>query len=306
MVLDLNRNGSESSELKVVRDLRRSVSQQRKQKLFPQGKTRIMRTDQIRRRMWLSASGIFFLSILVTIADRTGILNPFRPALHDALSPGRLMVLAMTSQNSLTVKSEESADAASNEVQRRNETLLRQFMIENARLRRDLKREQATSAIMQSFEPLNSLAQFELLRASVISSGGMPNSLRDLIVDAGKAAGITRSELVIAGDGILLDVGSDSSVAAGDRVLTGAIVVGRVDKAARWVSLVQPVTAVGFKSQVILLRQTPDGPHFGAEGMLEGTGNAECTLTGIPHTDAVAVGDEVVSADVNGLRGPRL
>ena len=82
--------------------------------------------------------------------------------------------------------------------------------------------------------------------------------------------------------------------------------VGRIEKAARWVSLVQPVTAIGFKAQVMLLRKTADGLHFGATGMLEGTGEAECVLTGIPHTDAVAVGDDVVSADVNGVRGPQL
>ena len=40
--------------------------------------------------------------------------------------------------------------------------------------------------------------------------------------------------------------------------------------------------------------------------MLEGDGSAECILTGIPHTEAVAVGDHVVSADVNGMRGPQL
>ena len=40
--------------------------------------------------------------------------------------------------------------------------------------------------------------------------------------------------------------------------------------------------------------------------MLQGTGESECILSGIPHTEVVAVGDEVVSADVNGVRGPQL
>ncbi len=40
--------------------------------------------------------------------------------------------------------------------------------------------------------------------------------------------------------------------------------------------------------------------------MLEGTGTSECRLTGISYTDAVTVGDTVVSADINGVRGPRL
>ena len=40
--------------------------------------------------------------------------------------------------------------------------------------------------------------------------------------------------------------------------------------------------------------------------MLEGTGEAECCVTGIPYTEAVTVGDTVISADINCVRGPRL
>ena len=145
-----------------------------------------------------------------------------------------------------------------------------------------------------------------MIPAAIVSSRGLSGSLRDLIIDAGRSSGITRSELVIDGTGTLLDVGSDDAVAAGDRVLTGSIVVGRIERAAHWVSLVQPVTALGFSAQVVLLRKTADGVHFGAAGMLEGAGDTDCVLTGISHTDAVAVGDDVVSADVNGVRGPPL
>jgi cell shape-determining protein MreC len=66
------------------------------------------------------------------------------------------------------------------------------------------------------------------------------------------------------------------------------------------------VNAEGFKAQVTLLRRTPDGLHFGVTATLEGTGEEECRVTGIPHTEAVAVGDEVISADVNGVKGPQL
>ena len=266
-----------------------------------------MRADQIRQRMWLGATGMFFLSLVVAVADRTGLLNPFRPMIHDALSPGRLIVVAMTAREKMSPQADvSSGKALHDEQQKKNELLLRQLMIENARLRRDLKREKMASSLVQMIEPLSSLAQFRLIEASVVSTGGMPNSLRELIVDAGKSAGITRSELVIAGNGIMVDAGTDHSVNSGDRVLTGAVVVGRIDKAARWVSLVQPVNAAGFKAQVTLLRRTPDGLHFGVTGTLEGTGEEECSVTGIPHTEAVAVGDEVISADVNGVKGPQL
>lgn len=268
-----------------------------------------MRVDQIRQRMWLGAAGVFFLSLLVAVADRAGVLIPVRPILHDALSPGRQVILAISSRTQPTVSNtpqHQQAEAMHDEARAKSERLLRQLMIENARLRRDLKREQESSAVLATIEPLSALTHFDLVQASVVSTNGMPPKLRDLIVDAGKSAGITRSELVVDGNGVLLDLGSDDEIAAGDRVLTGAIVVGRIEKTAHWVSLVQPVTATGFRAQVILLRHTPDGHHFGAVGILEGTGESECILTGIPHTEAVAVGDEVVSADLTGVRGPQL
>ena len=39
--------------------------------------------------------------------------------------------------------------------------------------------------------------------------------------------------------------------------------------------------------------------------MLQGSGEA-CRVIGIPDTASVAVGDEVFSADLNGIAGPRL
>jgi len=272
-----------------------------------------MRVDQVRHRMWLTAAGVFALSLAVTVADRTGTLKTLRPALHDALSPGRMVLLAVSNGSTTAASSgtnssqaDSDRDAEPSEESRRRDQLLRKLMIENAQLRRDLRREKASSQLMQTMEPLSSLVQFDLIPATIVSTSGMSTSLKDLIVDAGKAAGITRSELVVDGSGAILDAGSDKAVSAGDRVLTGTIVVGRIEKASRWVSLVQPVTASGFRAQVMLLRQTDDGLHPGPAGLLEGTGEAECLLSGIAHTEAVAIGDEVVSADINGVQGPQL
>jgi hypothetical protein len=84
-----------------------------------------MRVDQIRQRLWLGATGMFFLSLLVTAADRTGMLAAFRPALHDTLSPGRLMVLAISLR--AAVGTEETAaktsDSGDSEQRLRHEKL---------------------------------------------------------------------------------------------------------------------------------------------------------------------------------------
>jgi len=269
-----------------------------------------MRVDYNRHQMWFAALGMFVLSLLVAIADRTGYLSGMRPMLHDAFSPGRLVVMAMTpepAQSAAVASAASSGSARSgDQMTARQLQLLRQLMIENARLRQDLKQSRTSDSIAQIEDPPESFSVHTLIPANVLSSSGMPDSLRDLIVSVGKSNGITRSELVVDGSGAVIDAGTDAGVAAGDRVLCGSSVIGRIEKTGRWVSLVQPVTSAKFHAQVQLLRVSEDGLHFGAIGMLEGTGSTECRLVGISYTDAVTVGDSVVSADINGVRGPRL
>ena len=269
-----------------------------------------MRVEHSRHRMWVAAVAMFVLSLLVTAADRTEILSAVRAVLHDALSPGRLALMAFAPQSNGAGKLVDDAgpvkfDTAHGLNVQQLQTL-RQLMIENARLRRDLKRSKEVTAIAEFVDPAASLTDYAMIPAQVISSSGLPGPLRELIISAGKSAGVTRSELVVDGSGAIVDAGTDAGVAAGDRVLSGSSVIGRIEKTGRWVSMVQPVTSGDFRAQVQLLRASDDGLHFGAVGMLEGTGTSECRLTGISYTDAVTVGDTVVSADINGVRGPRL
>ena len=269
-----------------------------------------MRVEQVRHQMWYAALGMFVLSLLVAVADRMGCLSSVRPVLHDAFSPGRLVLMAIrqrTADSSNTTAAVRSAvTEPANQLNAERLQLLRQLMIENARLRQELKRSRAADSMAEIAEPAEPLSVHALISANVISSSGMPDALQDLIISAGRSAGITRSELVVDGSGAVIDAGTDAGVAEGDRVLSGLSVIGRIEQAGRWVSLVQPVTAADFRAQVQLLRASEDGLHFGAIGMLEGTGSTDCRLTGIVHTDAVTVGDSVVTANINGVRGPRL
>ena len=267
-----------------------------------------MRVDQSRHQMWYAAFGMFVLSILVTTADHSGVLSSVRSALHDVFSPGRLALMAISPSSAGNTISGDPAGTgpatSSDELNPRQLQTVRQLMIENARLRRDLKLSRNAAAIAEVVSPAEALTDYGTIQAKVISNSGLPGSLRDLVISAGKAQGITRSELVVDGAGAVVDAGTDSGVAVGDRVLSGASVVGRIEQTGRWVSMVQPLTAVDFRAQVQLLRASEDGMNFGAVGMLEGTGTSECRLTGISYTDAVTVGDTVVSADINGVLGP--
>lgn len=267
-----------------------------------------MRTESNQLRLWLTAAGLAGLSLIAAAADQLGMLGAIRPSLHDIISPGRLVLLALTASPKPDVNSgdlsEQPRTAESGE---NREALLRRLMIENARLRRDLQRDRVRFGVTEADSVRETMLRLDAIPAKVISSrDGMPAVLKELLVDVGRTQGITRSELVLQGSGSLVDVGTSGNVQPGDRVLDGLTVIGRIEKVARWVSLVQPVTASGFRSQVMLLRRTPEGYHLGAKGVLEGTGNRDVRLTGIAHTEPVAVGDDVVSVGVEGLNGPCL
>lgn len=274
-----------------------------------------MRRETRTLRIWFTACLMSIMACVALFADRTGLLTSARPVLHDILSPGRLIVLAVASgetsnpgekndrasQNAASgLRDEASSLSASSQ-----QALLRNLLIENARLRRDLKRRQSHESPLAD-RSRESLTELHSVDAKILSRAGLPDSLRELMIDAGQSKGIRRSELVVQGDGILLDVGAREAVRAGDRVVDGLAVIGRIEKTAQWVSLVQPISAAGFRARARILRVANGEGHFGAVGMLEGLGNGECTLSGIAHTEAVAVGDHVVSMDVNGIDGPVL
>ena len=273
------------------------------------------------------------LTLAAFAAQRGGFLAGFRTALHDALSPGRLIVLAMSGTGSasndrgpiLASASSETTSAEEERLQRQlvgSEVQRRQLMIENARLRNQLRQQAMIQRVDSVLSPdglstEESLCRFIVTPARVIGDRGLSDTLRGLIIDAGQAAGVNRSEILVDGTGLLLDKGTDSDVQTGDRVLAGAVVLGRIEKTGRWVSSVQPVTDSKFSARVQLLRTSAQGQYFGAEGILTGvqatadqatesSSPAECVINGVPYTEAVSVGDEVVSADIDGTRGPRL
>lgn len=267
--------------------------------------------------LWLTAAAMSCLALLITAADRTLGLMPVRMQLHDLLSPSRLILLSLNSnggQPESAARSQEFSAADTVRLQtalRDSERQRRQLIIDNARLRNDLRTQKIISLSDQRLTPYgsprsNRLAEFSVLSATVIGSDGLPGPLKQSLIDAGAALGVTRSELVVDGTGILLDQGSEEDVSAGDRVLAGSVVVGRIEKVGRWVSLVQSVTDRQFSAGVQLLRNSADEIHFGATGILKGTGEHECLIEGIPYTEPVSVGDDVVTSNIEGLRGPQL
>ena len=185
-----------------------------------------------------------------------------------------------------------------------NELQRRQLVIENARLRNELRKSREQSAA-GAFD-IVPLMNFHAVPANILSHSGLSGSVRELIVDAGKTLHLKPSDLLVDGSGILLDQGQQQGIDAGQRVVNGMAVVGRITEASQWVALVQPVSHEEFSAAIQLVKNSPQGAAFGAEGLLVGIGSGRCRVSGIPYTESVSVGDEVFSADINGIKGPRL
>lgn len=134
----------------------------------------------------------------------------------------------------------------------------------------------------------------------------MPGILTEAFIDAGKAQGLQRSQLVVSGAVIVIDKGADYGLSPGQKVAHGTAVIGRISNVSKWVGVVQPVTHEDFSAAVQIVKLKDHGAAFGAKGLLEGTGDSLCKITGVPYTEAVSVGDEVFSADLQGVNGPRL
>jgi cell shape-determining protein MreC len=214
------------------------------------------------------------------------------------MSPAIKAESASQSSASVTELAELQDALLQNELQRR------QLLIENARLHNELRAAKQVAPIASVTG--RQLVEFVAVRATILSRSGMPDALTAAFIDAGKAKGLQRSQLVVSGSGLLLDKGTDHGVAAGQKVTQGTAVVGRIDQVAEWVGLVQPVTHAEFSAAIQIVKLAPEGAVFGAKGLLEGTGGTTCRITGVPYTAAVAVGDEVFSADLDGVQGPRL
>lgn len=251
------------------------------------------------------------LTLLVVVAQRCGYLTKTRLLAHNLLTPTRSLLLSITSHSDSPANSSSQTESATSgelsELQNallENELQRRQLLIENAQLRYQLQ-------TLRSLADVNSMTDHDLIKysgrtAQILSSDGTSHSLKEAIIAAGKAHGISTSQLVVSGDGIVLDKGTIDGFDAGQKVTVGAAVIGRIDQVSRWVSLVQPVTDADFSAAVQLVKAADHGASFGPNGLLEGTGEDTCRVTGIPYTEAVAVGDHVFSADINGMNGPRL
>jgi len=269
-----------------------------------------MHTVNSAKRMWGCTAAVLVLTLAAYTANQFGYLTPIRLALHNAMSPGRLTLAAITSGPAERTQTQPSAGISPDEVALLQEALLknelqrRQLLIENADLHNRLRSANRLASVAAINE--DSLVDFVSVRANILSRTGFSSAMSDTLIDAGKRQGLTRSQIVVEGTGMMLDKGKGHGLKPDQKVVHGMAVVGRLAQVSQWVSLVQPVTDAKFSAAVQLVRMSPSGVSLGARGILEGMGSDKCRMTGVAFTEAVSVGDEVFSADIDGLNGPKL
>lgn len=114
-------------------------------------------------------------------------------------------------------------------------------------------------------------------------------------LDVGAADGMLPGNFVVDAPVPLIDVGLHQGLGAGQHVLAGSHVWGRLADVGPECSSVRRVNAAGYRDLVQIVRNTGSALSKGPRGVLEGTGEACCRIKFIPISEPLAVGDLVVS-----------
>jgi len=120
------------------------------------------------------------------------------------------------------------------------------------------------------------------------------------VIDGGWKKGLREQALVLASRRPLVDIGQNQQLSPEDTLLIGRTVLGKIETVGRWTSTFIPVTDSDFRGRAQLVRQTDQGPAWGAQGLLRGTG-AGCQLEGISAEETVRPGDLVYTAERDGI-----
>jgi len=167
-----------------------------------------------------------------------------------------------------------------------------------AELHEERKRELSVPSVMRH---LPRLASPSLIDAAVLGEFFGHDWRHGGFIDRGTSDGIREASLVLKSQQPLVDLGEDGEVSPEDCVLLGRSVIGKIEKVGNWTSTFLRVTDSGFRARVQVMHVTDNGFAFGPDGILKGRGEKYCRLDGISASESVRVGDEVFSADRDGI-----
>jgi len=267
-----------------------------------------MRSKKPRRshRQFLTAAALSAAAIALFFAPRE-ITAKIRAAVRDAALPGYqgVAILRAHAEGLYTRLHpagvhDPKLDELRAELDRRQlecQQLKVAVAMANDRLAAALR--EGTSAY--AAKPATPLFVPELLEANVFADDVALRFRSSQLVDRGGAAGVAESDLILQSTAPLVDQGADRGIAADQPVYAGRTVIGKIRDAGRSTSTITRVTDEEFRGHAQLAWSSPEGPVFGAEGILEGRGDGLCRLTNVAATQAVSVGDDVFTARQSGV-----
>ena len=223
---------------------------------------------------------------------RTGVHDALRPAHRFLVHANRWITDSPGSVESLPVAGVEKLRGEVRKLRHR----LRREQLRNADLHQQIEQQQQLGPSLWPSVPGAPLLAPRLINARVLSGDSLSRIRTSFTLDHGRDSGIEVTGLVLDDRSVLVDQGRDADIAVGQPVFAGRTVAGRISEVGCWTSRVLPVTDSAFSAHVRLIRRSSRGFVFGSEGILEGTGDTDCRLTGISLTEPVAVGDETWSS----------
>lgn len=234
------------------------------------------------------------------------ITAPIKSAVRDSAYPGhRAVELSIESVRTVAARmpgtAEDVLDAESpNEPSPETALELRRLQIENARLHQQIRSAKRTGVSPYRNNPAEPLLLDELITAEVFGKETATLWRAGVFINMGRNENLRESDLILQSDAPLVDAGTDSALETGYPVFAGRCVYGRISNVGRWTSTVEHVADRKFRGHAQIVTNSGQGYHFGAQGVLEGTGDDLCRLTLIPASAPVAVGDGVYTNSEQG------
>ncbi|MCA9080119.1 MAG: rod shape-determining protein MreC [Planctomycetaceae bacterium] len=237
---------------------------------------------------WLLWGGCALLAALMWLAPERA-LAPLRQGMLDLTAVG-LQWLPASAPSDASMAGQSTGEAADRIAQL--EQANRRLELHAAQLQSRMRELEARASAPLNVTLHPALVQHAALETRVLAELGTTDAERQLVVGLGTSAGLQGSELLISQHEPLIDLGHAAGVAPDDLLLAGQSLWGRVIRPGRWTSTVQPVTSPEFRIAVRLVRSSPQGPVFGARGILVGTGTG-CRLEQLQATEPVSIGDHI-------------
>lgn len=182
---------------------------------------------------------------------------------------------------------------------------------ESERQRRALESLVATTAERTSLRDLlppsershnnERLIDTQLVRAAVLGEPLAAGWKSGRFLKSGSQNGLRESLAVVRAELPLIDLGTDHGLEVEQLAVLGRTIVGELAEVGRWSSALRLADDPEYRARGQLARQTAQGLQLAAVGMVHGVGNGYCELRGVDATEFVEVGDQLFTADRDGV-----